>query len=81
MKKNTVNFFFVCEDGRYGVECEACGERFFDRLSKSILRPRLLESGIAIAISHANHVHHSTGGRIGAPAPPPSERKISARAN
>jgi hypothetical protein len=62
-----VNFLFIEEHGRVGVECSACGDRFFDRLSKGA-HPRMLESGISTAITHANSLHRSTGGVIGSRA-------------
>jgi hypothetical protein len=70
-----VNFVFIVEDDdteptgkKYGVECDACGDRFFDRMSRGV-HPRMLESGIPIAINHANTVHQSTGGVVGAARP------------
>lgn len=70
-KKTTVNFFFVDvadpampSRRKYGAECEACGEKFFDRLSKGA-HPRVLESGISAAIEHAKMVHQSNGGTLG----------------
>jgi hypothetical protein len=68
--KKTVNFIFVevadAKQGKkFGVECDACGERFFDRVSIGA-NPRVLESGVSLAIEHAKKVHQSTGGRVGA---------------
>lgn len=63
-----VDLFFVEEAGpdgkRVGVQCSACPERFFDRLSEGP-RSRLLESGIPKAIEHARRVHQSDGGVMG----------------
>jgi hypothetical protein len=69
--KKTVNFFFVevadpssPHGKKWGVECDVCGERFFDRISQG-KNPRLLASGIPVAIEHAKVAHQSTGGRVG----------------
>ena len=67
LMKKTVNFIFVevadAKQGKkVGVECDACGERFFDRLSPSA---RVLASGVSAAIEHAEKAHQSTGGRFG----------------
>jgi hypothetical protein len=66
-----VDFFFVeVSDAtaptgkKFGVQCDACGEQFFDRLSGG-KNPRLLGSGIPLAIAHAKEVHASTGGVVG----------------
>jgi hypothetical protein len=69
LMKKTVNFIFVevadAKQGKkVGVECDACGERFFDRLSLGS-SPRMLASGVGAAIEHAEKVHQSTGGRVG----------------
>jgi hypothetical protein len=73
-KPKTVNFFFVAVDDatmpdgkKFGVECEACGDRFFDRLSKGKKGQgqRVLESGVPQAIAHAKAMHQSTGGTVG----------------
>ena len=69
--KKTVNFFFVevadaaaPHGKKFGVRCDACGEQFFDRMSRGT-NPRLLGSGIPLAIEHAKTVHQSTGGQVG----------------
>ena len=69
--KKTVNFFFVevadaaaPHGKKFGVECDACGEQFFDRVSAG-KNPRLLASGIPVAIAHAKQAHQSTGGQVG----------------
>jgi hypothetical protein len=48
---------------RYGVQCSACPEKFFDRMSKG-KHPRVLDSGVVRAIEHARTVHKSEGGKI-----------------
>ena len=47
------------------LECAVCSERFFDRVSRGVY-PRVLESGVSKFIDHANNLHGSTGGTIGA---------------
>jgi len=72
-----VNFPFIEENGRVGVECSACGQRFFDRMSKGA-RSRMLQSGISVAIDHANSRHRSTGGVIGRRAVTSVEKRAAA---
>lgn len=68
-----VNFYFVWGSGagecdRLGVECDVCGERFFDVMSFSGGTAKVLESCIPVAIEHANAMHESRGGRFKFPA-------------
>lgn len=75
MAKIKVNFFWVSEGDKVGVECGACGEKFFDRMShprKPGVKPRMLESGIPRAIEHSKTVHNSTGGQMGMDRPQPN---------
>ena len=59
VKEKTITFNMVKEaDGRCGVECSACGDRFFDLKSKGV-RPRLLTSCIELAVAHAKEKHES----------------------
>lgn len=58
-KPEKITFNMVKEaDGRCGVECSACGDRFFDLKSKGV-RPRLLTSCIELAVAHAKEKHES----------------------
>ena len=58
-EKKKITFNAIKEaDGRYGVECSACGDRFFDVKSKGV-RPRLLTSCIELAVAHAKEKHES----------------------
>jgi len=71
--KRTVNFVFVevadptLPDGKnFGIECDACGARFFDLVSKGVSAryPWLIQTGIPLAIEHAKTAHQSTGGIV-----------------
>jgi hypothetical protein len=58
-KTEKITFNLIKEDdGKYGVECSACGDRFFDLKSKGV-RPRLLTSCIELAVAHAKEKHDS----------------------
>lgn len=53
-----VNFRLVIAHDQTALECDSCGELFFDHYSAGE-HPRLLSSGIPRAIDHARTKHQS----------------------
>lgn len=69
-----MNFFSVEQDGKVGVQCELCGDRFFDQMAAT----RVLVSCMDKAISHGRNDHRQhPPGRIamGEPEPAPAPGK------
>jgi hypothetical protein len=60
-----VNFNLVYVKGQPALECDRCGDLFFDRMSAGD-HPRMLSSGIPLAMEHARTKHKGSFGRFNA---------------